>query len=105
MEMSCNEGDFERRCCKYPLRVDFERFGWDFIIAPRFYDANYCAGECALNFLPSYTHTHVMQMATSSPACCSPKKMKSLSLLYFNRQEQVIHTIMENMVVETCGCS
>lgn len=105
LSMTCKEGDYERRCCMYPLKVDFEQFGWDFIIAPKQYEANYCAGECAINFLPQYTHTNLMQLSTSAPACCSPKKMQPLSLLYFNRKEQVIYTKMENMVVETCGCS
>lgn len=89
----------------YPLTVDFERFGWDFIIAPKRYEANYCAGECAINYQTSYTHTHVMQLATSAPACCAPKQMKSLKLLYFNRKDQVMQTELENMIVETCACS
>lgn len=103
--MKCTEEDNETRCCRYPLMVDFEKFGWNWIIAPKKYEANYCSGECAINFLPGYTHTHVMQLATLAPACCSPRKMLPLSLLYYNRQEIVVHTTLQNMIVDMCSCS
>lgn len=31
----CKEGDGEERCCRYPLVVDFEEMGWDWVIAPK----------------------------------------------------------------------
>lgn len=103
--LTCTESEYEPRCCLYPLVVDFDKFGWDWIIAPKKYEANYCAGECRINFLPRYTHTHVMQLTKSAQACCSPRKMQPLNLLYFNRQEMVIHTTLTHMIVESCSCS
>ncbi|KAF7658149.1 hypothetical protein LDENG_00016760 [Lucifuga dentata] len=43
--LDCDENSPESRCCRYPLTVDFEGFGWDWIIAPKRYKANYCSGE------------------------------------------------------------
>lgn len=38
----------ERKCRRYPLNVDFRDLGWsDFVIAPREYNAYYCAGTCS----------------------------------------------------------
>ncbi|GAB0100313.1 uncharacterized protein DMENIID0001_163350 [Sergentomyia squamirostris] len=101
----CRENDNESRCCRYPLVVDFDKFGWDWVIAPKQYDANYCSGECSINFLTRYGHTHVMQLASSAQACCSPRKMAPLTLLYFNPQEQIVHTTLQNMIVQMCTCS
>ncbi|XP_059609631.1 growth/differentiation factor 8 [Phlebotomus argentipes] len=103
--LTCRENENETRCCRYPLVVDFDKFGWDWVIAPKQYEANYCSGECSINFLTRYGHTHVMQLASSAQACCSPRKMAPLTLLYFNPQEQIVHTTLQNMIVQMCSCS
>lgn len=33
--LNCDEASQESRCCRYKLTVDFEKFGWDWIIAPK----------------------------------------------------------------------
>ncbi|KAL1237583.1 Growth/differentiation factor [Trichinella spiralis] len=33
--MNCGERDNETRCCRFPLVIDFESFGWDWVIAPK----------------------------------------------------------------------
>uniref|UniRef100_A0A1Q3FPU8 Putative transforming growth factor beta bone morphoproteintic protein n=1 Tax=Culex tarsalis TaxID=7177 RepID=A0A1Q3FPU8_CULTA len=105
LSLDCEENDNETRCCRYPLTVDFEKFGWDWIIAPKRYEASYCAGECMLSFLPKYEHTHVMQLSTSAIPCCSPKKMSPIKLLYFDLSYRVIYSTIPNMIVEKCSCS
>ncbi|XP_050072657.1 growth/differentiation factor 8-like [Anopheles maculipalpis] len=105
LSLNCDENANETRCCRYPLMVDFEKFGWDWIIAPKRYEASYCAGECMISFLPKYEHTHVMQLSTSAIPCCSPKKMSSIKLLYFDMSYNVIYSTIPNMVVEKCSCS
>lgn len=95
----------ENRCCRHPLTVDFEKFGWDWIIAPKRYDANYCAGECRLTYMPKYPHTHVWQLSTSANPCCSPRKMKAIKLLYFDERLNIVFSSIPNMIVETCFCS
>lgn len=103
--MNCNENDNERHCCRYPLTVDFEKFGWDWIIAPKHYEANYCAGECTISFLPKYPHTHVWQLSTSAIPCCSPRKMSPIKLLYYDLSFNIVYSIIPNMIVDKCSCS
>lgn len=105
MSLDCRESDNEKRCCRYPLSVDFETFGWDWVIAPKRYEANYCAGECAMSFLPRYTHTHIWQLSTSAQPCCSPRKMSPLKLLYFDKNYNIVYSVLPNMIVEKCSCS
>lgn len=101
----CRENDRQSRCCRYPLRVDFRKFGWDWIIAPDIYEAYYCAGECPIGFLPKHPHTYIYSLSSSYSTCCSPRKLSPLSLLYFDDNKNVIHSIIPNMAVEKCGCS
>lgn len=61
--IDCTENSDENRCCRYPLTVDFQEFGWDWIIAPKQYRANYCSGECGYVFLQKYPHTHIASLA------------------------------------------
>ncbi|XP_038853220.1 growth/differentiation factor 8-like [Salvelinus namaycush] len=104
--LDCDEESSETLCCRYPLTVDFEAFGWDWIIAPKRYKANYCSGECEYMHLQKYPHTHLVNKAnargTTGP-CCTPTKMSPM--LYFNRMEQIIYGKIPSMVVDHCGCS
>lgn len=106
--LNCDEESVETRCCRYPLTVDFEEFGWDWIIAPKRYRANYCSGECEFLHLQQYPHAHLVNKAnprgTAGP-CCTPTKMSPINMLYFNRKEQIIYGKIHSMVVDHCGCS
>ncbi|XP_066433193.1 growth/differentiation factor 8-like [Eleutherodactylus coqui] len=106
--LDCDEHSAESRCCRYQLTVDFEAFGWDWIIAPKRYKANYCSGECGVVFLQKYPHTHLVQQANprgSAGPCCTPTKMSPINMLYFNENEQIIYGKIPAMVVDRCGCS
>ncbi|XP_077304805.1 growth/differentiation factor 8 [Lithobates pipiens] len=106
--LDCDERSTESRCCRYPLTVDFEAFGWDWIIAPKRYKANYCSGECGIVFLQKYPHTHLVQQANprgSAGPCCTPTKMSPINMLYFNENEEIIYGKIPAMVVDRCGCS
>ncbi|XP_034836999.1 growth/differentiation factor 8-like [Maniola hyperantus] len=106
--MDCTENSKEVRCCRYPLSVNFEEFGWDWIIAPKQYDANYCSGECPYSFLQKYPHTHLVHLAApqgSGGPCCAPRRMSSISMLYFDHDLNIIYGTIPGMVVESCGCS
>lgn len=106
--LDCDEHSTESRCCRYPLTVDFEAFGWDWIIAPKRYKANYCSGECEFVFLQKYPHTHLVHQANprgSAGPCCTPTKMSPINMLYFNDKEQIIYGKIPAMVVDRCGCS
>ncbi|XP_061572270.1 growth/differentiation factor 8-like [Cololabis saira] len=106
--LNCDEESAETRCCRYPLTVDFEEFGWDWIIAPKRYRANYCSGECEFLHLQQYPHAHLVNKAnprgTAGP-CCTTTKMSPINMLYFNRKEQIIYGKIPSMVVDQCGCS
>ncbi|KAF4094016.1 hypothetical protein AMELA_G00008260 [Ameiurus melas] len=106
--LDCDEHSTESRCCRYPLTVDFEAFGWDWIIAPKRYKANYCSGQCEYMFMQKYPHTHLVQHANprgSAGPCCTPTKMSPINMLYFNDKQQIIHGKIPGMVVDRCGCS
>ncbi|XP_077393216.1 growth/differentiation factor 8 [Festucalex cinctus] len=106
--LDCDDDSSESRCCRYPLTVDFEDFGWDWIIAPKRYKANYCSGECEYMHLQKYPHTHLVNKANprgNAGPCCTPTKMSPINMLYFNRKEQIIYGKIPAMVVDRCGCS
>jgi hypothetical protein len=105
--LNCDDKMNEPLCCRYPLMVDFEEFGWDFIIAPKRYDAHYCSGECPYITLQKHAHTHLMKIASPNSAqpCCAPRKMSAISMLYFDQQLNVVYGSLPGMVVDRCGCS
>ena len=36
------------QCCMWPLTIDFSEFGWDWVLYPKTYEANFCSGDCSL---------------------------------------------------------
>ena len=107
--INCDEGrSEEKRCCRYKLTVDFDSFGWDWILAPKRYEAYYCAGECPFVFLQRYTHSHIIQQANPygvGGPCCTPTRMSSVQLLYYDDRREIITGILPDMAVDRCGCS
>ena len=129
--LNCKDSSNETRCCRYPLTVDFMEFGWDWIIAPTKYEANYCAGqytttndkrqqnkikynnkfffagECPPVFLPLYPHTHVSQLANAAGngPCCAPRKLSELEMLYFDNNMNIVFGRIPAMIVDRCGCT
>ncbi|XP_013394669.1 growth/differentiation factor 8 [Lingula anatina] len=106
--LECDETSMEERCCRYPLVVDFTQFGWDWIIAPKTYRANYCSGECPYVFQQRYLHTHVVQQANPmgfAGPCCTPLKLSQVSMLYFDDSQNIVYGVLPGMKVERCGCT
>ncbi|XP_050302121.1 growth/differentiation factor 11 isoform X2 [Anthonomus grandis grandis] len=105
--LNCDEKANEPLCCRYSFIVDFVEIGLDFIIAPKRYDAHMCSGECPYVTLQKYPHTHLLKMSQPNTAapCCAPRKMSSISMLYFDAAMNVVVGSLPGMVVDRCGCS
>ncbi|XP_076349017.1 growth/differentiation factor 8-like [Tachypleus tridentatus] len=106
--LECDLNSNEIRCCRYPLTVDFIEFEWDWIIAPRRYEANYCSGECPFVFLQRYPHTHIVQQVDpngSISPCCAPSEVSTISMLYYEDNSHIILGYLPGMLVKRCGCS
>ena len=102
----CTEQSVEPNCCRYPLSVDFSKLGWNFIIAPRRYEANYCSGECPYKYMQRFPVTSILSEATGAQVpCCTPVNLSPISMLYYNANQDIIFGKLQGMVVERCGCS
>lgn len=103
--LMCTENSTEPRCCHYPLNVGFADFGWNWVIAPSHVQADYCSGECHMSMQYMTPHSWFnQQLPGSNGACCSPTKFAPLPLLYFDVNGNLIHQILQDMMVERCGC-
>lgn len=102
----CSESQKIESCCRYPLRVDFVQFGWDWVIAPTGYMSNYCSGECVHRHMDNTPQSYLMQQTPNgSGPCCTPSKMYPLAMLYFDHEHTVLYTYMQKMIVEKCACA
>lgn len=104
--MICSETEKIETCCRYPLRVNFVEFGWDWVIAPTGYTANYCSGECRYRHVENNPQAYLIQQTPGGTGpCCTPSKMLPLAMLYFDHAHTVLYTYMQKMVVVRCGCA
>lgn len=42
----CQQSSNITSCCLYDLIIDFEKVGWEFVVAPKRYNAYICSGIC-----------------------------------------------------------
>ncbi|CAG0882833.1 unnamed protein product [Cyprideis torosa] len=99
-------------CCLYQLTVHVKALGWDdWIIAPKDFQANYCAGSCpkyyrSLN--PEWTHI-VESSGQSLHACCAPSKLSHLHIIHYDFDSAgrplIAYTTIPRMTAMACGCA
>lgn len=98
----------DSRCCRYALTVDFVDMGWDFIVAPKVYEANFCNGECPFLYAQKYAHTSLIQKMNSSAQhgpCCGARKLSPMKMLYYDHDHKIKFDVIQDMVVDHCGCT
>ena len=109
------------QCSVRPFHVDFAEMGWDdWILLPKEYNANYCAGQCGDMASPSSLKTHHSRILESLMStfhvskgvqtrgrgyCCSPTKYSPLSILYIDNFNNIVKADIPKMIVEECGCA
>ncbi|KAK9530752.1 hypothetical protein VZT92_012236 [Zoarces viviparus] len=103
-------------CQRVPLFVDFEEIGWSgWIISPRGYNAYHCKGSCpfplggnlrATNHATVRSIIHALKLSSDEVGapCCVPDRLQSISLLYFDDEENVVLKQYDDMVALSCGC-
>nr|XP_040033124.1 bone morphogenetic protein 2-like [Gasterosteus aculeatus aculeatus] len=103
-------------CRRVPLFVDFEEIGWSgWIISPRGYNAYHCKGSCpfplggnlrATNHATVRSIIHALKVSSDEVGapCCVPDRLQSISLLYFDDEENVVLKQYDDMVALSCGC-
>lgn len=102
-------------CARHEMYVDFDEIGWSgWIISPKGYNAYHCKGECPFPLgqsLKPTNHATVQSIVHAlgvgrdvNTPCCVPNKLYSISLLYFDDDENVILKQYDDMVASSCGC-
>lgn len=108
-------GTQNRGCSRRNLRVDFADIGWsEWIIAPKAFDAYYCAGSCGFPMpkiaRPS-NHATIQSIVRAvgiipgvPEPCCVPETMSPLAVLYQDESRNPVLKIYPNMSVQSCSC-
>ncbi|VDP00442.1 unnamed protein product [Heligmosomoides polygyrus] len=75
--------DGQSSCCRHSLRVNFDDFGWDWIIAPRQYNAYYCTGKCTGGSMRNQ-YARLIHSKSKSAMCCSPEKSAKMKVIFID---------------------
>ncbi|KAL1464048.1 hypothetical protein WDU94_003732 [Cyamophila willieti] len=106
IDYDCDENSNETRCCRRSLVVNFDDFGWDWVVAPRQYDAYMCNGECPYAFQTASLNAYITSQSKNRvPLCCAPKKMSTLALIYYDHDSELRYSKLPNSIVESCNCA
>lgn len=104
-------------CCVQPLVVDFDKLGYDWIIYPRKYEANYCEGNCnGYQMAPHEraqlsVNTNIIQAMLNklgskhSGSCCIPKTVAPVRIVFQDRYGVIRSDTSTLKTVTSCHCS
>ncbi|XP_011402506.1 PREDICTED: bone morphogenetic protein 2-like [Amphimedon queenslandica] len=101
-------------CKLHTYHVNFTSLGWnDFVLEPRSYKANFCAGSCVHPISKHMNGTLHSELIAFSHAldpqkvpnpCCVPTKLLSEMMLVRLDQQSIQLKIYPDMTVAECGC-
>jgi len=111
-----SEEECHGKCCTNRLIVDFEAIGWKWVLYPKQFTANYCAGDCSAKSLSSRdrlkvsSHTLVLQLMFSklnigaSGTCCVPAEESPLQIIYIDNHGVVRSNMNTIKTIKSCKC-
>uniref|UniRef100_A0A915DPV3 TGF-beta family profile domain-containing protein n=1 Tax=Ditylenchus dipsaci TaxID=166011 RepID=A0A915DPV3_9BILA len=96
----------QTKCCLYDLVIDFEKVGWEFVIAPKRYNAYICNGECTSTQISSTPRGTIgLQANLEFFQCCHPKDYTGITIVYVTADNQIWVKEVPGMVARKCGCA
>ncbi|VDK80154.1 unnamed protein product [Litomosoides sigmodontis] len=103
----CTKEMNEPSCCLYSLVVDFEAAGWDFVIAPKLYDAHMCSGECRLHHADRSAHSKITSSTKKNAVsgCCHPTEYDPITLVYMTQEKELKIREVPGMIARRCACA
>ncbi|VDN91544.1 unnamed protein product [Brugia pahangi] len=103
----CTKEMNEPSCCLYSLVVDFEAAGWDFVIAPKLYDAHMCSGECRLHHAGRSAHSKITSSTKKNAVsgCCHPTEYDPITLVYMTQEKELKIREVPGMIARRCACA
>jgi hypothetical protein len=106
-------GSSSNACKLKKYRVHFKDVGLHHtIIAPKGYDMFFCQGSCIYPFDSVETTNHaslqslysIYDSSAAPEPCCVPGSLKSVNLLFFNNEGNIVLKNHPQMVATSCVC-
>ena len=90
-------------CCLHDVEIKFQDIGWDFVIMPVILHINACSGNCdSQAYYKNLERGRALKWSYTS--CCVPRKMASISMLYYDNDLKVTYKVVPNMIANSCQC-
>lgn len=103
------------RCCMRELIVDFAALGWNWVLWPRQYTANYCTGSCHNPNASERTHmssnsqivNNMLEYLSSGSvsSCCVPRDEEPMTMVYTDDSGEIRTNVNILKTVTSCRCS
>lgn len=108
---ACGQG----RCCPKELIVDFNNMGWDWVLFPKRYIANYCEGTCSnipRNRASMSSSSHIINAmlqylgSGKTSSCCVPNDEEFIENFTYMDQMGNIKTAPKILrTINSCRCT
>ena len=105
-------GRHSSKCCKRSMTVRFDDLpNFDFVVAPKEFDAYYCSGKCPPRYNPANEHALLQSLLNMKKTenvpkpCCAPTDLKGLHFLHYGETGKLQTSFWSDVIVTECGCT
>lgn len=93
-------------CCLVRYQINFDKIGYDFVVAPKTFYLNYCKGTCKRStWAQIIFQTRVKILNLRSNNCCVVSKLQPLAILYLDNNGKLVKKDLPNVTAKACKCS
>lgn len=105
--------DLDVDCMKREWHINFEEVKWNnFIIQPKFLKAGRCSGSCASitkedTTLYTYLFQNYFKLEHTDKKpelCCIPVNFLSVPFMFYDKSDDVIIKVYDNLIANECEC-
>lgn len=95
-----------KTCCRHSMEVNFHDIGYDFIIYPQLLNIYACAGSCESHSFHKYpVRSQIFRrLDMENNTCCRPIKMAPLSVIFLDKDMNVLVDVIPDVQVLSCKC-
>nr|AAT79346.1 DAF-7 [Strongyloides ratti] len=107
-EKSCDNELDKNLCCIKKSNINFEEIGWNFIVSPKNFQAQFCQGDCyhsSNNMLLSGVLNKLKHLQDiEHKSCCYPTEYIPLNVSIFKSGLTIETRTLNNLIAKKCSC-
>lgn len=96
-------------CTRKVFMADLETVSWDnFVLLPKIIPVYVCNGTCSIYHTDSVYYAYLTQFSNLKDKhkrlCCVPVSFYSMPIMFYNKFDDIVIKVYNDIIVKKCSC-